>query len=123
MSSRIKVYFMTEDPALSEEQAINFNIRHFRNYRKNKNGGIEVDPFGGYTVLSEEGSGQMFVAKCNPRDRFNRREGLKQAIKHYMNCRIFNPSRVQFMSSFDNVSNDEFAAVYSYGIPINTINF
>ena len=49
---------------------------------------MELDPFGGYTVLSEEGTGELFVAKCNPRtDKFNRHEGLNQALKAWMKRR------------------------------------
>lgn len=110
MSSQIKIYFMHEDPSESDETVINFNIRHFRNYRRNKNNGVEVDPFGGYTVLSEEKTGKMFVAKCNPKDKFNRRIGLKEAISHYLKC-YFPEVRLY---SVENVGEDSFVAVYGY---------
>jgi hypothetical protein len=108
MSSQLRIYFTTEDPSDSDEMGVNFNIRHFRNYHRNKNDGVELDPCGGYTVLSEEGTGKMFVAKCNPKDKFNRKIGLKQAINHYLKCHL---PEVR-LYAFENVGKDEFVAVY-----------
>ena len=110
MSSQIRIYFMHEDPSESDETILNFNIRHFRNYRRNKNDGVEIDPFGGYTVISEDNNGKMFVAKCCPRDKFNRRIGFKEAVSRYLKC--YFPEVI--LHEFENVGKDEFVAVYGY---------
>jgi hypothetical protein len=117
MSSQIKVHFMHEDPSESDEKVVNFNIRHFRNYRRNKNNGVELDPCGGHTILSEEGTGRMFVAKCHPNDKFNRKTGFREAIRIYMNflLRCQDPERYSNYTALpviDSVGKDEFVCVY-----------
>ena len=87
MSSKITVIFQHHS-GMRDEFTQTFHIRHLRNYRRNAHGGMELDSFGGYTVLSEDGTGELFVAKCNPRtDKFNRHEGLNHALKAWMKRR------------------------------------
>jgi hypothetical protein len=99
MSSKITVYFQHPEGDEPEFKAI-FSVRHLRNYKKNENGGLEIDQYGGYTVLSqhkdyvitEDGPifnyscNDLIITKCNPRtDKFSRNIGLSEAIKCWMN--------------------------------------
>lgn len=119
MSSQIKVCFQHVDAEMDEVE-VTFNIRHLRNWRKNKNGGMEVDPFGGYTILSEVSeNGKMFVAKCNPKtDKFNRKEGLFQALKSYTRCNI-HPKQDEnaVLFSVHNIEPNYFVVVFGYYTP------
>lgn len=116
MSSKIIVTFQHNEARANEFIKV-FHIRHLRNHRKNAHGGMELDPFGGYTILSESDTGEMFVAKCNPRtDKFNRHDGLLQAIKSWMKRRhpdycLFKISALEpnsFVATFDFVATTPF---------------
>jgi hypothetical protein len=97
MSSKITVYFQHPEACEPEFKAI-FSVRHLRNYKKNENGGVEIDQYGGYTVLSQHkdyvliedlifyySCNDLIITKCNPRtDKFSRNIGLSEAIKCWL---------------------------------------